>query len=147
MGVHGVRSVLLLRADFLSVYEVVCICLSSRTHHVRWQHAVALRAHLVLVEGHGHLRSASSRTSHTANHAHAYGVMIVVHVKDLLLLRAQVGRHLAGTVGSSPVIHVREAHGSRHKYVVVLALGSLHAAHLLRIVLTALRHASAGTIW
>ena len=148
MCVHGVRSVLLLRADFLSVYEVVCIgLLCSRTHHVCWQHAVALRAHLIFVESHSYLGTAGGRASNTANHAHAFGVMIVVHVEDLLLLRAQVRRHLTGTICSSPMIHVGEAHGSWHEYIVVLALRSLHVAHLLRIVLTALRHASAaGTI-
>lgn len=147
MRVHGVRSVLLLRADFLSVYEVVCSGLStSRTHHVCWQHASALRAHLIFVEGHSHLGTTGGRTGYTANHAHAYGVMIVVHVKDLLLLCAQISRHLTGTICSGPMIHVGEAHGPWHEYVVVLALGSLHTAHLLWIVLTALRHASTGTI-
>lgn len=146
MGVHRVRSVLLLGADFLSVYEVVCAGLSSGTHHVRRQHAVALRANLVLVESHGHLRTTSSRASHTANHAHAYSVMVVVHVKDLLLLRAQVCGHLARSVCCGAMIHVGEAHGSRHKYIVVLALGPLRTTYILWIVLTALRHASSGTI-
>ena len=131
-----------------SVYEVVCSGLStSRTHHVCWQHASALRAHLIFVECHGHLWTTGGRTGYTANHAHAYGVMIVVHVEDLLLLCAQISRHsLSGTICSGSMIHVGEAHGSWHEYVVVLALRSLHTAHLLWIVLTALRHASAGTI-
>ena len=122
MSVDRMRSVLLLRANFLSVYEVVCV-LAAGTHHVGRQHAVALGRHLVLVEGHRHLRSTSSRARDATDHSHADCVMVVIHVKDLLLLRVQVRRHLAAsTVGSSPVIHVGESHGSRHKYVVILAL-------------------------
>lgn len=149
MSVYRVRSVLLLRANFLSVYEVVCIC-SRWAHHVRRQHAIALGAHLVLVERHGHLGSASSRTGYTADHSHANCMMIIVHVKDLLLLRGQVRGHLAsGTVRCSPMIHVGEPHCSRHEYVVVLALRArgLPVTHALRIVLTTLRHAGASTVW
>jgi hypothetical protein len=74
MGIHTVRSVLLLSAYFLSVNEVR-MCAG---HHICWKYVCSSR----------HLTVLTFLKAHS--HSWYYAVRVVVHLEDLLLLSGQV---------------------------------------------------------